>query len=374
MTAAAGPGPARTPASRTRPSASFLRLLRIELRRSPMPLILPLIAALFWFDSYRPSSASQPLYPLLTFWNMGQGHTIVDFGPFVAGVAAWMGSRDGRRGTADLVTATGPAALGGSARRLGGHRDLGRGGLPGVCRRDVRGLRRPGRPGRAALVVGGGRRHRRRGVQRGRVRRRGAVPSRFAAPLAAFGGFLALIMSAQSGFAHQRVGADPADELQRQLPARTRGCSTPTCRICRSRGSCSWPGSRSRRSASWGCPCPGGAGCAGLRRRHGGRGRGGGNRGGPGQHRQARAARHRHPRAARRGQRPPIGYTPVCASARVPVCVNPAYRSAGRRRGGAGPGAQPRWRDCPAPRCAAVQAPAVYDSSEGQAASSDDRG
>ena len=37
---------------------------------------------------------------------MGQGHTIIDFGPFVAGVAAWMGSRDGRRGLADLVTAT----------------------------------------------------------------------------------------------------------------------------------------------------------------------------------------------------------------------------------------------------------------------------
>ena len=32
-----------------------------------------------------------------TFWNLGQGGTIIDFAPFVAGVAAWMGSRDGRR-------------------------------------------------------------------------------------------------------------------------------------------------------------------------------------------------------------------------------------------------------------------------------------
>ena len=71
-----------------------------------MPWILPLIAALFWFDSYRPSTATAPLYALRTFWNLGQGHTIIDFGPFVAGVAAWMGSRDGRRGLADLVTAT----------------------------------------------------------------------------------------------------------------------------------------------------------------------------------------------------------------------------------------------------------------------------
>ena len=75
-----------------------IRLLRIELRRNAMPFALPLIAALFWFDSYRPSTGQPPFWLLRTFWNMGQGHTIIDFGPFVAGVAAWMGSRDGRRG------------------------------------------------------------------------------------------------------------------------------------------------------------------------------------------------------------------------------------------------------------------------------------
>ena len=37
---------------------------------------------------------------------MGQGHTIIDFGPLVAGVAAWIASRNGRRRPADLVTAT----------------------------------------------------------------------------------------------------------------------------------------------------------------------------------------------------------------------------------------------------------------------------
>jgi hypothetical protein len=81
------------------------RLVRMELRRNPMPWILPLIAALFWFDSYRASVGAAPLYGLRTYWNMGEGHTINDFGPFVAGVAAWMGSRDGRRGLGDLVTA-----------------------------------------------------------------------------------------------------------------------------------------------------------------------------------------------------------------------------------------------------------------------------
>jgi hypothetical protein len=96
----------RTPRATSAVPLNAARLLRVELRRNAMPWILPLIAALFWFDSYRPSTGASPLYGLRTFWNMGQGHTIIDFGPFVAGVAAWMGSRDGRRGLADLVTAT----------------------------------------------------------------------------------------------------------------------------------------------------------------------------------------------------------------------------------------------------------------------------
>ena len=79
------------------------RLLRIELRRSTMPWILPVIAVLFWFDSYRFSTGTPPYWVLRTFWNMGQGRAFLDFAPFVAGVAAWIGSRDGRRGTADLV-------------------------------------------------------------------------------------------------------------------------------------------------------------------------------------------------------------------------------------------------------------------------------
>jgi len=107
MTAAtsapARPGAPR--AARAIPLTAW-RLLRVELRRNAMPWILPLIAALFWFDSYRPSAQTEPLYVVRTFWNLGQGGTIVDFGPFVAAVAAWMGSRDGRRRMADLVTAT----------------------------------------------------------------------------------------------------------------------------------------------------------------------------------------------------------------------------------------------------------------------------
>ena len=106
MTAAAvAPARYRAPRASRAVLRTAARLVRVELRRNAMPWILPLIAALFWFDSYRPSTGASPLYGLRTYWNMGEGHTINDFGPFVAGVAAWMGSRDGRRGLSDLVTA-----------------------------------------------------------------------------------------------------------------------------------------------------------------------------------------------------------------------------------------------------------------------------
>ncbi len=179
------------------------RLLRIELRRGAMPWILPLVAALFWFDSYRPSTAMPPLWMWRTFWNMGQGHTIVDFGPFVAGVAAWMGSRDGRRGTADLVTAaarpryatqlttwaaTAIWAVGAYLAFVGvmfavyAHQGV-QGSPPwwwvAVGAAAVTAF------SAAGFAVGA------------------FFPSRFAAPLAAFGSFLALAMSSQTGFRSQ---------------------------------------------------------------------------------------------------------------------------------------------------------------------------
>ena len=177
-----------------------LRLLRVELRRNAMPWILPLIAALFWFDSYRPSIATAPLYAVRTFWNLGQGHTIIDFGPFVAGVAAWMGSRDGRRGLADLVTTTARPRWAGQLGTwaataiwavvaylvfvgvmFAAYARQGVGGSPPWWSVAV------GATAVAAFSAFGF-----------------AVgvywPSRFAAPVAAFGGFLAMSQSSQAGF------------------------------------------------------------------------------------------------------------------------------------------------------------------------------
>jgi hypothetical protein len=201
MTSATDAGP--RPALRRVPAAAPLtaaRLLRIELRRNAMPWILPAIAALFWFDSYRPSAATEPLWALRTFWNMGQGHTIIDFGPFVAGVAAWMGSRDRRRGTADLVTAaarprwvsqlvvwaaTAIWAVGAYLAFVGVmfavYADQGVQGTPPWWWVAV---------GATAVAAFGA-----LGFAAGEY-----LPSRFAAPLAAFGGFLAMAMSSQTGF------------------------------------------------------------------------------------------------------------------------------------------------------------------------------
>ena len=139
---------------------------------------------------------------LRTFWNMGQGHTIIDFGPFVAGVAAWMGSRDGRRGLADLVTATArprwaaqlatwaATAIWAVAAYLvfvgvmfAMYAHQGVGGTPPWWWVAV---------GAAAVTAFSA-----AGFAIGAY-----WPSRFAAPVAAFGGFLAMALSSQTGFSH----------------------------------------------------------------------------------------------------------------------------------------------------------------------------
>ncbi len=201
MTATAD-APARPRAPRAAGSVALTaaRLLRVELRHNAMPVILPLIAALLWFDSYRPSLTQPPLWVLRTFWNMGQGHTIIDFGPFVAAMAAWMGSRDGRRGMGDLVTATARprwaaqlATWAATAIWAAGAYLALVGAMLGVYA--LQGVQ--GSPpwwwvavGAAAVLAFSA-----AGFAVGAF-----FPSRFAAPLAAFGSVLVLMMSSQTGF------------------------------------------------------------------------------------------------------------------------------------------------------------------------------
>ncbi len=83
---------------------SLWRLLWLDLRRNAMPWMFPLLAALFVFDPFRTAMDYPPLWDLRA--SVVVNKLLPDFVAFVAGVAAWMGSRDSRRRTADLVTAT----------------------------------------------------------------------------------------------------------------------------------------------------------------------------------------------------------------------------------------------------------------------------
>ena len=104
MTAVRAPAAARpTPAGRG-PLRATARLLRLELRRNAMLWMLPVAIGLFWFTAYRKAVAIPPLWNLRAA-SMQIGALLAFVGP-VVGAAAWMGSRESRRHTTDLVTIT----------------------------------------------------------------------------------------------------------------------------------------------------------------------------------------------------------------------------------------------------------------------------
>jgi hypothetical protein len=104
MTVAEAPVRPRPPHTGPSSPMSLGRQLWLELRRNAMPWMFPLLAALFVFDPFRTAMDYPPLWDLRT--SVVVNKLLPDFVAFVAGVAAWMGSRDSRRHTADLVTAT----------------------------------------------------------------------------------------------------------------------------------------------------------------------------------------------------------------------------------------------------------------------------
>jgi hypothetical protein len=369
VTATSAPArPASVSRAHVTPPLSFARLLGIEVRRSPMPLILPLVAALFWFDSYRPSTSQAPFYPLVTFWNMGQGHTIIDFGPFVAGMAAWIGSRDGRRGTADLITATAcprwvaqlaawaAAAIWAVAAYLV---------FVGVmfavyAQRGVQG--EPpwwwvavGATAVAAFSAGG--------FTVGML-----VPNRFAAPLAAFAGFLVLIMSSQTGFRDTSGWA-------LVLPTNSNGNfqldsgifypylpDLPIARIVflaglaiAALGLAGLPASAGERRIRIVAAIVAAAGVAVA-----GTGAGLASSARLGPHGMVISALHDA------ASDHPIAYTPVCGGSAFRVCLNPAYRTYLADVIAALTPAAGQVAGLPGAPIRAVQAGAVYDAADGQ--------
>jgi hypothetical protein len=104
VTAAGVPVAARPLRPGRVPSVLPGRLLRLELRRSPMLWLVPVAAAFFWFDAYRNAMTNPPLWGLRVATM--QVSALLDFVPPVVGAAAWVGSRERRRHIADLLAVT----------------------------------------------------------------------------------------------------------------------------------------------------------------------------------------------------------------------------------------------------------------------------
>jgi hypothetical protein len=84
------------------------RLLRLEFKRNAVPYVLPLLAAVFYFNTVRTADGFPPVWTLRA--SVITDHMLFEFSAFAGGLAAWVGSREGRRKTIDLVAATPRAA------------------------------------------------------------------------------------------------------------------------------------------------------------------------------------------------------------------------------------------------------------------------
>jgi hypothetical protein len=93
------------------------RVLRIEVRRSVVPWSVPLLLALFFFDSYRTAAGFPPIWTVHA--SAITNNLAWDFAPFAAGLGAWVASREGRRNTGDLLATTVRPAWARQAAALG---------------------------------------------------------------------------------------------------------------------------------------------------------------------------------------------------------------------------------------------------------------
>jgi hypothetical protein len=80
------------------------RALRLEFKRNAVPYVLPLLAAVFYFNTVRTAEGFPPVWTLRA--SAIPDHMLFEFTAFAGGLAAWAGSREGRRKTADLVATT----------------------------------------------------------------------------------------------------------------------------------------------------------------------------------------------------------------------------------------------------------------------------
>lgn len=104
MTATSTPASARIRPAQGRPWLAAARLLRLEVRRNAMMWLSPVAIALFWLIAYRKIMAMPPLWYVRA--TSMQTYAVVTFACPVAGTAAWMGAREARRHTTELVSIT----------------------------------------------------------------------------------------------------------------------------------------------------------------------------------------------------------------------------------------------------------------------------
>ena len=96
--------PGRATARRMACLVAAWRLLRLELKRNTVPYVLPLLAAVFWFNTVRTADGLPPVWTLRA--SVIGDHMLFEFSAFAGGLAAWAGSRERRRKTLDLAATT----------------------------------------------------------------------------------------------------------------------------------------------------------------------------------------------------------------------------------------------------------------------------
>ncbi len=80
------------------------RALQLEFKRNPVPYVLPLLVAVFYFDTLRTADGFPPIWTLRA--SAIPDHMLFEFSAFAGGMGAWAGSREGRRKTLDLLATT----------------------------------------------------------------------------------------------------------------------------------------------------------------------------------------------------------------------------------------------------------------------------
>ena len=100
--------PGRATARRMASLAAAGRLLRLELKRNVVPYVLPLLAAVFYFDTFRTADGYPPVWTVRA--SVIGDHMLFEFCAFAGGMAAWAGSRERRRKALNLVASTPRAA------------------------------------------------------------------------------------------------------------------------------------------------------------------------------------------------------------------------------------------------------------------------